>query len=492
MTIRQLRLISVSYLLLPNLLFFFFWTNSILAAFCLGICGWLYYSEFRDQQFSRSAALRLPEIFKILLTGAMLSLLAGVCGFFYQTDDYWAHNTKFYELFTHDWPLRIPTDGPVVGYYYGYYVVPAFISKIVGRLSEAAIFGWTMLGMSLGVAWLYISLGHKIRYMLLVLTIGDFGHFCSSAISKLFGFRYPFEHFGIEMWSNFENLFWVPNQIIPSMLMGGMLVYCVRKGIAAERMVFPVVLSLWWAVFPAFTSLVLVAAMVAGKWFKRLLTGFTLEEICTVLLPLILAIPVLLLFISHERPAVIGWIWNFNSRFGYRLLEYALNVGLNVAAMIFLYRYFSRNDRTRKLDAAFYLVAMLLLLLPLVRIGKVNDLLIRGFMPLLIVAGLSIFQFASVLDFHKKLFSSRITGTMLFVAFCILGASLPGIGRVARAMKVNAISTQLLPASVPFEPVPYNAYSNVYEVLRARWSQAEADQYLGKSDSVYERFIAPE
>ena len=156
MTIRQLRLISVSYLLLPNLLFFFFWTNSILAAFCLGICGWLYYSEFRDQQFSRSAALRLPEIFKILLTGAMLSLLAGVCGFFYQTDDYWAHKTKFYELFTHDWPLRIPTDGPVVGYYYGYYVVPSFISKIVGRLSEAAIFGWTMLGMSLGVAWLYI------------------------------------------------------------------------------------------------------------------------------------------------------------------------------------------------------------------------------------------------------------------------------------------------------------------------------------------------
>lgn len=491
MTIRQLRLISISYLLLPNLLFFLFWTTGILATLCLGICGGLYYFELRDRQFSRAAVFSFGEIFKMLLAGAALCLLSGVCGVFYQTNDYWAHNTKFYELFIHDWPLRIPDKEPVVGYYYGYYVIPAIISKIVGELSEAAIFCWTTLGMSLGITWLYISLRHKIRYTLLVLTVGDFGHVCNSLISKVFGYRYPFENFGIEMWSNFENLFWVPNQIIPSMMIGGMLVYCIRQGIAPERMVLPTVLSLWWAVFPAFTASILIAAVVAIKRFGRSLSSFTSRDVCTILLPCVLAVPVLLLFISHERPAVIGWIWTFNSKFGYRMLEYGLNVGLNVAAIIFLYRYFARNDSARKFDSTFYVVLILILTMPLIRIGKVNDFLIRGYMPLLIVAGLSVFQFVAIFDFDK-LMLSRTTGTAFLLGFCVLGSSSLAIGRIAKALKVNAITTWMLPTSINFKPVPYNAYSNVYDVLQARWSQTEADQYLGKSDSIYERFIAPE
>lgn len=491
MTIRQLRLTSISYLMLPNLIFFSFWTNYIVAALSLGICAWLFLFELRDTQFPREACFKWSDLLKIALGAAVLTLLSGVCGFFYQTSDYWAHNTKFYELYKYDWPLRIPARGPVVGYYYGYYIVPALVSKAIGHFSEAAIFCWTILGISLGICWLYLTLGHRFRYILLVLTLGDFAHVCCSLFSKILHFHYPFEEFGIEMWSNFENLFWVPNQIIPSMIIGGMLVHCVMQGIAPERLVLPIVLSFWWAIFPAFTSAILVGTLIVRKWLIRPMPGFTSELACIVLLPCLMVVPVLLLFLSHERPAVIGWIWNFTSMADNRALEYTLNVVLNAAVMILLYRYFSIQDKTRKLDFPFFVIVCMILAMPLIRIGKVNDFLFRGYMPLLIAAGVCIYQYGLSFQVNKSLTSLRTTGTAFLVTVTVLGSSVLAAERVLRALENNRVTAQLLPNSIYFKPIPYDAYSNVYEVLKTRWSQEEADQYLGKDNSLYERFIAP-
>lgn len=492
MTIRQLRLISISYLMLPNLLFFHFWTGQLIGVLGLGICASILFYEFRDSAFSGEVIFNANDLSKIALCSVMFCLLSGVCGVFYQTNDHWAHNTKFFELFKYDWPIRIPTGGPVVGYYYGYYLVPALFSKMAGYFSESAIFVWTVLGMALGICWLYTSVGQKLRYVLLVLMVGDFAHVCNSLFSKLFRYPYSFGDFGIEVWSNFENLFWVPNQIIPSMIVGGMLVHCIRSEIAPERMVLPICLSFWWAVFPAFASSILVAILIIKKWISRSLPTSAPEFTCTILLPCICVVPVLLLFLSHERPAVVGFIWDFADRSNSRILEYVLNVGVNATVLAFLFRYFSVNDRNQASAFPFYVAVCLILTMPLVRIGKVNDFLFRGFMPLLVVAGLCIYQYLPNRGFNRRFSSVKRAGFAFLICFLVVGPSFLAIGRVIRASEFNRITARIFPGRVHFEPVPYDFYPNVYEALRARWSQAEADQYLGKKNSIYERLIAPE
>ncbi|SEI55771.1 hypothetical protein SAMN05216327_102442 [Dyadobacter sp. SG02] len=486
MNIRLLRLVSIFYLLLPNLLFYVFWTNQLISIVAGVSFASIAYFEIRDTRFSPDSILKTGELIKIILCASILCLLSGVCGFAYQAFDYWAHNTKFFELFKHDWPIRIPSTGPAIGYYYGYYVVPALFSKFTGHLCEGAIFVWTTLGISLGICWLYISLGRKLRYALLVLTFGDLAHVCVSVLAKTGFTPYRFGDFGIEVWSNFENLFWVPNQLIPSLLIGGMLVYCLTERIDVERMVFPVVLSFWWAVFPAITSSVLLGIILLKKWIK---SGFPNRNfVNTVLLPCLLAIPVLLLFISHERQAVAGFVWNFSGGFNGRMIEYLLNIVLNVAISASVFAFLSKRKPLSTPVFPYYAVLGMMLLLPVFRIGKVNDFLFRGLMPLLIVAGFYVYQFLPALDSGSNMIKKR--AKVVLLVLLILNVSLAAT-RVMRAIQINRLSAQLLPGSIAFRPVPYDTYPNVYEALQAKWSQAEADQYLGKAGSLYEIFIAP-
>lgn len=491
MTIRHLRLISIFYFMLPNLLFFYFWTNPLVSILNTGICLISFYFEIKDHAFQKELVFKSSDLVKIVLCSFILCLLSGTCGIFYQTSDHWAHNTKFFELFKNDWPIRIPGTGPAIGYYYGYYVVPALISKALGYLSSGAILFWTTLGISIGICWLYVCVGQKIWYVLLVLTVGDFAHVSNSLFTKLFQYPYAFSNFGIGVWSNFENLFWVPNQFIPSIIIGGMLAYCVKGDIAPERMAFPVALSFWWAVFPSFTMSILVAVLILKKWLDGSLPTFSYKSGITIIFSCIIVVPILLLFISHERPAVAGFIWDFNDQSDSRLLEYALNVGVNVIALAILYWYFSAKNQPEMSDFAFYVVLLMLLVLPIIRIGKVNDFLFRGLMPLLVVAGVFIYQYSPFVKLYSSISSSKRLFFNLLLYFLIIGPSFLAIGRISRALVINRFTASVFPDRVNFEPVPYNVYSNVYEVLQARWSQAEADQYLGKRNSIYERLIAP-
>lgn len=468
------------------MLFYLFWTNPWISTAAAIFCAFILCAEVRDARFSCRGLLTRKDLIKIILSASALCTLSGVCGFAYQTNDYWAHNTKFLELFEHNWPIRIPSDGPAVGYYYGYYVVPALFSKLAGHLCEGAIFAWTVLGISLGLGWLYVSLKGKLRYALLVLTFGDLAHVCVSLLTKIVGVPYAFGDFGIEVWSNFENLFWVPNQLIASLIIGGMLVYCLAERIDIETMVLPIALSCWWAVFPAFTSSILVGIILLGKWARH---GPPIRGLIhTILLPGLLTVPVLLLFISHQKPAVTGFIWDFPGEFKIRIIEYSLNIGITAALSILIFGFLSQKIKAKTLISPFYTVIGMILMLPLIRIGKVNDFLFRGLMPLLIVAGFYLYQFLPGILSSPNLIKrpARIT------LFCllILSTSLAG-ARIIRALQYNRLSAQLFPNRIHFRPVPYDTYSNVYEVLQARWSQAEADQYLGKAGSFYEVFIAP-
>lgn len=492
MNVIFLRRASIFYLLIPNALFFSFWTGGVFRILGLILCAYIIWNELRNQEYSNQDKFTVRNFTVIALFALLITYVSGVSGLSYQTFDYWCHNTKFYELFKYDWPIRIPADGPVIAYYYGFYLVPALYSKLIGELSEAAIFLWTFAGFFLGISWLYLILHKNILLVFVALTIGDLPHVFKTIYYKFNGYLYEFGDFGVEAWSNFENLLWVPNQVIPSLIIGGMLVYTVREKVAIERVVLPVALSFWWAVFPAFTSGLLVGILVLVKWFQHRLTFDVRRALNDVLLPSVCCLPVLILFLSHNQAPISGFIWQFPDRMDSRVIEYLINIGINAVVFYLGYRFLNAYKTHTIAILPFYLAMTFFLIFPIYRIGKVNDFLFRGLMPLLIIIGLYLYENLTSPDGSAPLFKKIKKAPILAVLMCLmLGSSLIGIGRIVRSLRISRMANQLNLNDTKFEPIPYDSYPNIYEVLKDKWSQMEADQYLGKEDSIYELIIAP-
>ncbi|NIJ54922.1 hypothetical protein [Dyadobacter arcticus] len=491
MKIKYLKTLSLGYLLVPNLIFFYYWTNTFIATIGIVMLLYTFYDSLKDCDFHSYEILTMKQLALLGAAAAMLTFVSGITGLAYQTFDHWCHNTKFYELFKNDWPIRIPEKGPVISYYYGYYVVPALVFKFLGDIHEIVIIVWTLLGFYIGLAWVYLVMNKKLIYTFLVICFGDTPHVIKTVAYKVTGLWYTRGDFAIESWSNFENLLWVPNQVIPTMIVAGMFIFMLKNRVKNELIVFPVVLIFWWAVFPAFAMGLFCGVVILRQW---VLDGCQFNQQFMgrkVILPILAAIPVLLFLVSHKMAPISGFVWQFPYSLTGRIAEYVINIGINFIIFLLSYRYFRSKSENLLPPFPFYLLITFLLIFPVYRIGKVNDLLFRGLMPYLLMIGMYVFQSFA----HRSNLQSRNVVTksiMRFMLFLLLVlCSFISIGRVLRALKINKLTKMLLPNHIAFEPIPYDAYKNIYEVLKEKWSLREADQYLGKSDSFYELKIAP-
>ncbi|GAA4414539.1 hypothetical protein GCM10023187_44190 [Nibrella viscosa] len=491
MNIHGLRSLSLGYLLLPNLLFYHFWFNRAIAWVAIPLLLYLFYTQVRSSRRTDTEPISLTNILVVAAFALLITLVSGTSGICYQTFDYWSHNTKYYDLFRHNWPLRMQEDGPSISYYFGYYVVPSLLAKSWNTISDTIIFTWGYIGFFLGLMWVYLALNRKLILVFLALTVGDLAHVFKTFFHKFGKSLYIYGDFGIEFWSNFENLLWVPNQVIPSMILAGMLFYVIKRGLAVEDLFFPIVLTLWWAVFPALTMLLLTGVLTIRN---IMLSGFRINWVVQfqkAILPGLLCLPVMLFFSSHNELPISGFVWTFRNDYRNSIIEFCVNIGTNITLFLLLGAYF-RKTKPGVQNFLFYVVVMLLFVFPFYRIGKVNDFLFRGAIPYLLLVGMYLYEpFAAGKPLQVVL--SRVRQSLPFgLLLLLLGvSSVIAVDRIVRAAKVNRITANLYPDKVRFSAIPYDAYPNTYLVLKERWSLREANQYLGKENSFYELYLAP-
>ena len=124
--------------------------------------------------------------------------------------------------------------------------------------------------------------------------------------------------------------------------------------------------------------------------------------------------------------------------------------------------------------------------------GKVNDLLFRGLMPYLVIVGIYVFYpFTNYATYRQAWDGIKGRWFVVIVYVLLVSSSFIAAGRIVRAMTINRFTAELFPEKVNFRPIPYDEYKSIYEVLKNKHSQDEADQYLGKKDSFYELKMAP-
>lgn len=486
---KTLYTISIVYLIIPNLIYYLYWTKPVAALSGIILIVYIFFKNTLPENGLHYAFIDLKNLCIALSVAVGLTLASGITGFAFQTMDHWCHNAKFQDLLQNDWPLRFPTNRPVMAYYFGYYLVPAAFSKLAGHISSAAILIWTSLGIGIGLLWIYISLDKKWWATLLVLCVGDLPRLLKGIAAYGSIQLYRYEEIGIEHWSNLENLFWAPNQFVASLLLGGMLFQVIRHRLNYALLCFPTALALWWAAFPALVTGLVTALLLISQWIRW---GTSFRELWNrIMLPLIVTAPVLALFLSHPHPPENGPIWAFRSDVSNLLREYFVNTVADVILFAFAFAGYRRIGLPGIAAKPFWLLICFTLLFPLLRVGKVNDMLLRGMMPVLILIGCYVLYPLTSQPLPKVLAALRGHAVCVMVVLALLAQAVVGIGRLYRAARVNRITALCAPAHSKFVPIPYDAYPSLYETLQQRWSQQEAEQYLGKTDSFYEKYIAP-
>lgn len=485
MKIALLRKISILFLLIPNIIFAIGWFKWQLAfPVALGFL-FLLPHEIRKVQSDSDLIFSAKDSLLLILFSVALTLLSGVGGFGYETNDYWAHNTRYNDLYLNNWPIYFPEKGRFACYYFGFFLVPALFSKITHELSISALFLWTSLGFCLGLHWIF-ALINKNKFLLLIfLLIGWLGHPVTVFLSRVWSQEvYSFPFF-LDIWSVLLQITNVPNQVIPTLIACGILMHdtFIRK--AFRDSFFPITLCFIWCVFPS-VVLVLVFGIIAIQALIRQNSNlFQIDSLKKLILPGLLFIPNFIYLLSSDSIPISGFVWQF-AGFPKTILQLSLSVWFTLFvlyAITLSLKKFSNIFPNWFINAIYALVFVSTFF----RMGLMNDWASRSTITFIIIINLILLNVASKMLISRNIKSWKlVTGQALIILFLLVNHS----QFLNNFLHNNYLVRKFKPELSNSPKIPFDQYTSTYQAVKEHCSEAEANQYLGKKNSAYERFLS--
>ncbi|WP_298358088.1 hypothetical protein [Runella sp.] len=163
-----LTLLTVSYLLLPNLIFLGGWIKPYWAIPAVGVLLFCFWKTFIIKVIATdSERIVIKHGLILLLLAVFFTFISGIGEYMPQHGDMYAHNLLFYDLITQNWAVTYQNQvfkNPYLCYYIAYYLPTAFFAKSLGiEYANEVSFVWGLLGMFLIFSWLY-WLGGKYKW----------------------------------------------------------------------------------------------------------------------------------------------------------------------------------------------------------------------------------------------------------------------------------------------------------------------------------------
>ena len=482
MNTSTLRKISIGYLLLPNLLFAWGWFAAPVSIAMILILLYLFYTELKKQP--DTVALNTHDIMFLFVIVAVWTFLSGSGGYSYQTYDTYGHNSKFHDLSFTKWPYYFPETGRLVRYYFGYYLVPAGIFKLTGKIYPFVIYAWTFAGFFLGLSWAYILIFKNKILILVFLIVGGCGTYLSNLLHPFFElFGNQRNTFHINIGSLFDQSRWAPNQLIASLLVCGIILHDAMISRKPEESFFPLSLTIIWAIFP-FVGLGIIYATIFFFYFQNHKI-FKLQSIRTYVLPGLFLLPLLLFFATGDKTPINGFLWDFKSD-GPFILKYLTGVFLDTIILLFISIRLSQSTDLfpKSLTAIFF---MIFLLTTTFVLGKWNDWLTK-----INISFLILFLIIILRSIHSRYeIRNRTSINYLFLGVVVIYLGLNFTHQIiiaARPIRRNILMSYLTKET--FNALPYNQYGNLYKTLSIVNSKEEAGQYMAKKNSFYERYLS--
>ena len=443
MSIKNLKILTVSYLLIPNLLFLLTWLNPIWASISViaSVVSFYQYWKYTQKNEENDAALRTEKInLNSLIYLIIFTLILGV--FFSlgnfglgQSYDYFKHNTIVKELIEKPFPVvyenetryGILNEPAILGYYIAYYLPTAIICKFIGiAYSNILLFIWGGIGIFISFCWLYFLSPKNLNIVLVIVLflLGAtlfkpylYAHYLLKNIVSLPMIQYFIWPSGISF--NLINIHYSPQHYIVSTV-GVFFVYYetfIRKD--NRFVLFFVALLLMWSFLGAFSVGIIAGFLVI---YRRFSNFFTFANIIG---GGIVAFIMAAYFLAHfQDNRYSGFIWTFADISGYlyqkpfisilALVGYcAFEVGVY---LFFMYRVFaSKSVDKDKLTLVFFCAAYFIIS-PLFRLGFNNDLAMR------LISTIKIVLFLLIIGTYAEMLKSQISVRFLriYMVFTII------------------------------------------------------------------------
>ena len=485
MTTGLLRKFSVTYLFLPNLLFAFGWFTPIVAyPVAVGLCYFLFLELKKPND---SIKFSSKDICWIILFSCVCLFLSGIDGLTTQTGDWIAHNQKYFDLYHQSWPIYFPEVEQYACYYFGYFLVPSFLSKIYGELLPSLLIVWTFLGYALGLSWIYLLLHRSAIAMVTLLFLRGSGHAMFLALYVLKLVNWLPENITPSVRSLLDQNKFSPNQLIPTVIVAGILLFDFLQKKKVEDSFFIITLLFVWAIFPA-ASLILI-------FFSLLIYQHLIQKpspkievkylILKCLIPAIILSPTVLYFVSSQSISSGFLIWDTPDK-QKLILSYLSTTALD---LILLYIIMTRLNKIYP-EFPQYLINILitgLFFTSLFKIGKYNDLFFRSSMAFSIIIFILILRpLVSIWKLKKR---SALFSVAPLLSVLLL-FSLMGMFANRGLLRDNKLANQFLGKRRTYKQYSYGEYANMYQAIRYGSNEEIAvNQYMVKKGSWFEKYL---
>jgi len=492
--------LTTLYLLIPVPFFAFGWLRPpfawlTMAVAVLGMGAAIYALVPAGKQVSwQKIKPALRSFWPALLLIIAWTAFSGIGGFGLQNGDYKSHNALFKALIFDTWPLRMTFEGEVVNvvYYVGYYLPAAAFGKLFGwQAANIFVFAWALAGIWLSFLWfgrMAGNLGEGRRWWKLLVAALVFCIASGMDVIGYYGYQgNPFEwgkH--IEIWakpvqytSQTALIYWVPQHTLAAWLVAGLTFACLEDVRDFRYLGLAISASVLWSPFGMVgIAPYLLGLLIVFLWRKQLPALLKLSSLSLNIASLWLAAVNLLYISSNQYDFPSGLLWNMVKDRGeyvsvlvvFLLLEFVLPAG----AIIWLARVLRRDeDGAQKMPwGVFALASLVLMVLPLFKMGYNNDIVMRGSIPSLLV--LWAFAVHMLVDAVQHLKHRRvILPFAVLVIFLLVGSytSFSEIGRSAYRMKFGA------PALDKVKPMAEATYPHIVA------------QRIGEDDTPFYRYL---
>jgi hypothetical protein len=476
---RLLIPLTIIYLSLPIILFNATWINSYWGLPTIGV-HLLVLSYLVKQDYQLKLVIPLSSILLLLGIAALFAIYTGIGGLTGQHGDLVAHNGKYFTLVKNDWPIKNQGGpGTYLCYFLGYYLVPAFLSKIFPDLFFVFYILWNFIGIYFMLLWLYFTLNNNLIKVLIFFMFGGLSQFFICNSNNLFHTDFTY-YFSFLQNSLLQQLLIVPNQLPAVTICICFFMFLIRTNNRIEFAAYSIACLLYWAIMPSIW-LIIIYIFVEISF---IITKRTIIRVNTVLIYflVLLGFTTILLYFSNNNNELelilkqINGPKQFLKVYIFQLLEYTS------IALIFLFLASKRDfsNLQKKYIIVYAVVLGVLLVFNTLKLGKNNDLYVRGLMVAYIFFSL---QLCLLLDKFKE---TRLL-KKLFIA-CYFGIHIYMFSLFFYLKLSEFYNVSFLQNSKNYNLGKYDN-PNIYQVMAKNYSKKDADQYFSKNKFVYSQLL---
>ena len=438
---KYIDTLSLLFLEIPFFLFLYYWTNLYIGSI-VGILIFILHFYQWKKASNESLQIKISFIVLILSFSLIWVFWSGIGGYFFQSSDHGARNAIYYDLLNFKWPV-IYENGRYLNYYFGYWLVPAFITKVLKdlflidlwMLGEFILYIYTVIyiyiiilqvirrniitkkNINIALICLIFFSGLDICGLLTKLILKGEFHFINEIINWWNSNESIFNH--IEWWanhwqysSNTTQLFWVFNQALPAWL--STLVILNRDDLKQDLYIG--VLTLFLAPFPA-CGLILISIgkilINKNNFKKQIISVISKENFISILLFIFISI----FYLGNSRIEIGNQekLFSIIKFYNLELKDYIL-LFLHLLFEVILFFPIIKNS---KYKIQGYVCLTYLLILPFINFRGSYDFQMRSSIPELFFIMLILID--QLINFKKH---SKETKSLILIII-ILGAITP-------------------------------------------------------------------